>query len=121
MRAFALTGFDAPAALRELPVPQPGPGEILVRIEAASLNAFDVGVAAGAYREFMEHAFPVIVGKDFAGVVEQLGQRVSAFSVGDAVTGITPPSPTLRAGSFAEYVAVHAEGFIALKPPSLSF
>ena len=54
-------------------------------------------------------------------MVEQLGQRVSAFSVGDAVTGITPPSPTLRAGAFAEYVAVHAEGFIALKPPSLSF
>ena len=117
MRAVAVDDFGAPPALRELPVPQPGPGEVLVRVQASSVNGFDRAVAAGHLRGMLEYRFPVVLGKDVAGTVAALGAGAARFGVGDRVFGVVMP-PALGPGGWAEYVAV-AEGFLATVPPAL--
>jgi NADPH:quinone reductase-like Zn-dependent oxidoreductase len=69
----------------------------------------------------MEHRYPVIVGKDYAGVVEALGEGVERFAVADEVTGIAPPEQHLGRGAYAEFIVVPAVGFIEPKPSTLSF
>jgi len=70
MKAIATTDFGAPATLVEIPAPEPAEGEILVRVTSSSINGFDLSVASGRLKGMMEHRFPVVVGKDFAGTVE---------------------------------------------------
>src|ERR1700730_10598096 len=72
---------------------------------ASSVNGFDLGVLAGAFKGMFEHEFPVVVGKDFAGVVDAIGEEVTTVDVGDAVFGVVT-RPTLGQGGFAEYVVV---------------
>jgi NADPH2:quinone reductase len=105
MRAFAIADFENRPALLDLPVPEPGPGEALVRVHATSVNGFDVAVASGMLKGMMEHRFPLVLGKDFAGTVESIGAGVSRVAVGDDVFG-TVMKPFLGGGSFAEYVTV---------------
>ena len=121
MKAFALAGFDSAAEVRNVPVPEVGPGEVRVRVRAASINGFDAFVASGMAKGMMEHRFPVIVGKDFAGVVDAVGSGVTRFAPGDEVVGITPSEEVLGRGTFAEYVVVPAEGDLQRKPASLDF
>ncbi|ABL81699.1 MULTISPECIES: alcohol dehydrogenase catalytic domain-containing protein [unclassified Nocardioides] len=66
MRAFVLTDFGNTPELADLDVPEPAEGEVHVRVHAASVNGFDVAVA-NSYLNGMEHRFPVVLGKDFAG------------------------------------------------------
>ena len=75
MKAIATTDFGAPATLIEVPAPEPAEGEILVRVAASSINGFDLSVAKGVLKGMMEHCFPVVLGKDFAGTVEATGSR----------------------------------------------
>ncbi len=120
MKAYALAGFDAPAAVQDVPVPPLGPGDVRVRVRAASINGFDAWVVTGMAKDMMEHRFPVTIGKDFAGVVEEVGEQVTRWRTGDEVLGITPPSmQVLDHGSFAEHVVVPAEGFIERKPTAI--
>ncbi len=58
MRAIALDSFEAGPTLRDLPVPAPDTGEVLVRVRHASINGFDVAVAAGMVKGMMAHRFP---------------------------------------------------------------
>ena len=58
MKVFALTGFDQAPEVTEVDLPSPGPGELRVRVRAASLNGFDLSVASGRTRGMMEHRFP---------------------------------------------------------------
>lgn len=81
MRAIAIAGFETGPELHDLPTPEPGPGEVLVRVHSASLNGFDVAVAAGMLQGMMEHRFPIVLGKDYAGTVA---------AVGDGVTSVEP-------------------------------
>jgi D-arabinose 1-dehydrogenase-like Zn-dependent alcohol dehydrogenase len=78
MRAVAFTDFGAAPALTDLPVPEPGPGEVLVRVRASSVNGFDLGVLGGFLKGVYEHEFPVVLGKDFAGVVTAVGEGGTA-------------------------------------------
>jgi len=101
--------------LEEVPKPQPGTGEVLVRVVAASINPSDVKNVQGMMRE--QTILPRIPGRDFAGVVEQgsencINQEVWGCGGGDL--GFT------RDGSHAEYVVV-PETAIAPKPKNLSF
>ncbi|MHB8577283.1 MAG: NADP-dependent oxidoreductase [Dehalococcoidia bacterium] len=80
MRAIAFDDFGSPPTLHHLSVPAPGAGEVLVRIQASSLNGFDVAVAAGFARDMMVHRFPVVLGKDFAGMVEAVGPGAARFA-----------------------------------------
>jgi NADPH:quinone reductase-like Zn-dependent oxidoreductase len=123
MRAFTLEAFDADPALREdLPEPEVGDNAVLVRVLASSVNPVDAFIAAGAMREMVEHEFPVILGRDFAGVVERVGSGVSRYEVGDEVFGFVPyANPTVRDGSWAELITVPEDNFASAKPRSMDF
>ena len=66
-----------PARVLELSLPDPTPGEVLVKVGNASVNGFDLAVVAGMLQGAMEHRFPVVLGKDFAGTVEAVGGGVT--------------------------------------------
>ena len=120
MRAVAMTGFDTAPTLADLEVPEPAEGEVRVRVWAASVNGFDLAVAAGYTKDFMEHRFPLVLGKDFAGQVDAIGSGVTGYAVGDRVFG-TRTKPYLGDGSFAEYVTVPTAVGLAPLPKGVSF
>jgi NADPH2:quinone reductase len=111
MRAFTVDDFDTPPRLREdLPTAEVGQDQLLVRVQASSVNPVDAFVAAGALKGMVEHAFPVILGRDYAGVVEQVGAAVTGYAVGDEVFGAVPGmNPTVGPGAWAELIAVPAQ------------
>ena len=119
MRAFAIDEFGAPGSVHELPVPEPGEGEILVAIKAAGVNRMDPSYVGGMAKERMEHRFPLVPGIDLAGVVEKVGPHTNELAVGDEVYGVSY-KPFVGAGTFAEYAVVGADG-VAPKPKSLTF
>jgi NADPH:quinone reductase-like Zn-dependent oxidoreductase len=123
MRAFTLDSFGAQPALRDdLPDPRVGDNELLVRVHASSVNPVDVFIAAGGLKEMVEHEFPVALGRDFAGVVEEVGPRVSRYQAGDEVFGfVLHANPTVHDGSWAELIAVPEDLQVAAKPRSLDF
>ena len=83
--------FDTPPGLREdLPTPQPGPGQLLVRVQASSVNPVDAGIAGGYLKDMFAHEFPVLVGRDYARIVEQAGADETGYTAGDAVFGFVP-------------------------------
>ena len=74
MKAFVLEDFDAEPRLRDdLPDPEPGDGGLLIRVHASSVNPIDYVIAGGMMRDYADYRFPVILGRDFAGVVEGVG------------------------------------------------
>ena len=87
MKALLCTRAGTPddLELADLPDPQPGPGEAVVRVEAVALNFFDLLIIAGKYQ--YKPAFPFSPGAEFAGTVERVGPGVSGFAAGDRVTG----------------------------------
>jgi NADPH:quinone reductase-like Zn-dependent oxidoreductase len=117
MRAITLDDFDSSPDLREdLPAPTPADDEVLVRVSASSVNSVDNSIAAGMLKEMVAHEFPVTLGRDFAGVVEQVGSEVGNLSVGDEVFGFVPGmSPAVHEGSWAELIAV-PESIATRKP-----
>ena len=117
MRAIVTEDFGAPPSLADIPVPEAGAGEVLVRVRASSLNGFDLSVARGNLRGVMEHRFPVVLGKDFAGTVEATGPGVDGFDVGDDVFGVLVKDE-LGDGAFGEYLSAPA-AFTARVPSGL--
>jgi NADPH:quinone reductase-like Zn-dependent oxidoreductase len=105
MKAMAIDGFGAPPSLHDLPVPEPGEGEVLVRVRASSVNGLDVAVACGSRSGMSEPHFPVVLGRDFAGTVEAAGPDVRSLLPGDAVFGVVAET-MLGDGAFAEYAKV---------------
>ena len=89
MKAMAIDNFGAPPSLHQLPVPEPGEGEVLVRVLASSVNGFDVSVAGGYLKGRIEHHFPVVLERDFAGTVEATGPGMTSLR--------TPGSPRASA------------------------
>jgi NADPH2:quinone reductase len=120
MRAFALTTFDAAPEVIDLDLPEPAEDELRVRVHAASVNGFDLSVATGRVKDMMEHRFPVVLGKDFAGTVDAVGPGVTDYQVGDRVFGVVT-KPFLGDGSFAEYVTVATGVGLARLPESIDF
>src|ERR687897_1746869 len=107
MRAITLESFDSDAALQEIPTPQIAPNEVLVGVRASSVNPIDNAIASGMLKDMVEHEFPIVLGRDFAGVVEQAGSDVRSLSVGDEVFGFVPGmGPTVHEGTWAELIAV---------------
>jgi NADPH2:quinone reductase len=119
MRAVTLDAFDTPPRLRDdLPAPTLAPTEVLVRVHASSANPADNSIAAGVLKQMgVEYEFPVILGRDYAGVVEQVGAEVTLYSVGDEVFGfLLHANPTVHDGSWAELVVVPQDTSIAPAP-----
>ncbi|MER7689801.1 NADP-dependent oxidoreductase [Streptomyces sp. NPDC097610] len=115
MRAVTLDSVPATPAVGEVELPRPEAGELLVKVAVSSVNGFDAATAAGYLQGAMEHRFPLVVGKDFAGTVEALGEGVEGFALGDAVFGVVM-KPFLGTGSLAEYVTVPAGYGVAAIP-----
>src|SRR5215210_7752153 len=117
MRAVTLDGFDSSPALHEVPTPQIAPNEVLVRVHASSVNPVDGAIAAGMLKDMVEHEFPVVLGRDYAGVVEQAGSDVTRYAEGDEVYGFVPAAnPTVHDGTWAELIVVPEDDFVAGKP-----
>src|SRR5208283_4255142 len=87
MRAIVVREYGGPEVLKfeEYPDPVPGPGEVLVRVAAASVNPIDYKRRAGLTKEFYPVHFPGLIGVDVAGAVVEIGPGVEGFSVGDRV------------------------------------
>ena len=120
MNAYAIPSPDKAATVIDLPIPDVGPDDVRIAIRAASVNGFDVFQANGYLLGMMEHRFPAVIGRDFAGVVDAIGTAVTDLAVGDEVVGFVPSVPPLEHGSFAESV-VAADLVLAMKPAGLDF
>ncbi|UQX87406.1 NADP-dependent oxidoreductase [Jatrophihabitans telluris] len=118
MKAFALSDFDAPPSVVDLPRPVPAAGQVLVRVHATSVNPVDLLISSGFFRTVQEYRFPAVFGRDLAGVVEQVGAGVTRFAVGDAVYGFVKRD-YIGDGTFAEYVVVPEDMFIGPAPLGL--
>jgi NADPH:quinone reductase len=118
MRAIVTTEPGAGPVLAEVATPTAGPGEVRVKVHTSSLNGFDAAVISGYMAQFMEHRFPVTLGRDYAGTVDQVGDGVDGLEIGAAVFGVVLGFP-LQAGGFGEYVTVPAAS-VARVPDGLS-
>jgi NADPH:quinone reductase-like Zn-dependent oxidoreductase len=114
MKAVFIEHFGGPEVLQygELPDPAAAPGEVVVDVVAASVNGADWKVRSGQYKQ---SAFPLILGRDFSGLVGAVGEGVADFAVGDAVFGVREAG---REGTYAEKLAINA-AIIAKKPAVL--
>jgi NADPH:quinone reductase-like Zn-dependent oxidoreductase len=116
MKAIFFRRHGGPEVLEygDLPDPVPGPGELLLDVHAASVNAADTKLRAGGYGALSQ--FPCVPGRDFSGVVAALGEGVTDFRLGDAVFGVCDRG---QEGAYAERLAIKA-AIVARKPESLS-
>ncbi|HEY5030268.1 MAG TPA: NADP-dependent oxidoreductase [Candidatus Angelobacter sp.] len=105
----------------DLPVPRVGPNGVLVQVHAASVNPVDWKLRQGLLDALMPMVFPVIWGRDFSGVVTEIGPSVTLFKPGDEVYGMKDGyvAKTYR-GTYAEYVVV-PEKSLATKPKNLNY
>jgi NADPH2:quinone reductase len=103
------TGGPEVLTLADLPIPEPGPGQVLIRVEATGVNFIEIYFRKGVYKA----ALPLIPGSEAAGTVEELGPGVTGFSPGDAVASVGV------LGSYAEYALVSAAQLVKV-PAGLS-
>jgi NADPH:quinone reductase-like Zn-dependent oxidoreductase len=116
MHAIAVTEYGANPALVELPKPQPGPRQILIKVQTAGMNPGDRQIANGAWKDRVPGTFPLVLGVDFAGVVESVGEGAAKFVPGDEVFGQLLIPPLGSTGTYAEYVAVTEDASLAELP-----
>jgi NADPH:quinone reductase len=100
MKAIQIAETGGPEVLQvvELPIPQPGPGQVLIRVEAIGVNFVEIYFRKGVYKA----ALPFTPGSEAAGTVEELGPGVNGFKAGDSVASVSV------LGSYAEYALVPA-------------
>lgn len=103
MKAIVLHEYGPPSKLKyeDAPDPRPGRGEVLVRVQAASLNPIDWKLRSGVMQSMFPLTFPAILGYDVAGVVRELGEGVQGFAIGDRVFAVA-------ANTYAELCVVKA-------------
>jgi NADPH2:quinone reductase len=104
MKAIQISETGGPEVLKlaELPIPEPGPGQVLIRVEAVGVNFIEIYFRKGVYKA----ALPLIPGSEAAGTVEELGPDVTGFTPGDAVASVSVM------GSYAEYALVPASQLV---------
>ena len=117
MKAVRIHAYGEPSVLayESAPRPEPGDGEVLVRVNATTVNPFDCAVRAGYLASYFNHSLPLILGTDVAGVIEEVGPGANGFKPGDKVYG---RGGVFRDGSYAEYVVLGASD-VAAAPSSL--
>jgi NADPH:quinone reductase-like Zn-dependent oxidoreductase len=117
MKAWRVHEFGPPETMifEMVARPDPGPGEVLVRVHAAGVGPWDGWIRAG--KSALPQPRPLTLGSDLSGEVAALGSQVSGLAVGDQVFGVTNPQ---FVGAYAEY-AVASAGMLAKKPGSLNY
>lgn len=119
MKAVVFDRYGPPEVLHpaELPVPEPGPREVRVKVRDTTVNPMDWKVRRGRLRFVMPRRFPWVPGFDIAGDVDAVGRRVTGLKPGDPVLGYSNP---FRNGAAAEF-AVTKASYLVPKPPDLSY
>ncbi len=117
MMAWRVHEFGPPETMRfeRVPVPTPGPGEVLVKVHAAGVGPWDGWIRGG--RSALPQPLPLTLGSDLSGAIEAVGPDVIGLRAGDQVYGVTNPR---FVGAYAEY-ALASDAMIARKPASLSY
>ncbi|HWA28699.1 MAG TPA: NADP-dependent oxidoreductase [Lacunisphaera sp.] len=115
MKAIIMKSFGGPEVLRpaDVPRPEPGPSEILIRVVAASVNPVDYKIRTGAFRKEETH-LPAVPGRDVSGVVEAAGKLIGGFKRGDEVYAYL----AANSGGYAAF-AVARQNEVAHKPASI--
>jgi NADPH:quinone reductase-like Zn-dependent oxidoreductase len=118
MKAAFLERFGGPDVLQygDLPDPVAAPGEVVVDVAAASVNAADWKFRAGQYGRHAQVKFPQIPGRDFSGVISAVGSGVGDLKIGDAVFGVIAGG---KEGTYCEKIAINA-AIVGPKPQALS-
>lgn len=119
MKAAILDGYHKNGCdleVKEVPHPEIAGNEVLVRISTAGVNPLDNMIVHGEVKLIVPYSFPLVMGNEFVGVIEETGHAVNAFHKGDRVYG---RMPLAKIGAFAEYAAVD-EAAIAMVPEYLS-
>jgi NADPH:quinone reductase len=119
MRAIAVNEYGAMPALVEVPDPQAGPGQVLIKVEAAGINPMDRMIADGALQPIGPAQFPLVLGVDLAGIVEAVGEGAGRFAPGEELFGQLLIAPWGSAGTYAERVAVSEDQPLARVPRGL--
>ncbi|MBT2750063.1 NADP-dependent oxidoreductase [Lysobacter sp. ISL-50] len=119
MKSVAIHAFGTVPGVIDLPLPDVGPRDILVRMTHASLNPIDRRIAEGFLKDRIEHRFPLVLGIDGAGVVEAVGAQVGEFHAGDFVFGRFLHA-YVGNGSFSEHVALSAAAPLIRIPAGLA-
>lgn len=121
MKAITYSKYGSPDVLEltEQPMPKVGPGMVLVKVKAASVNPVDWKIMAGYLDAAMDLQFPAVPGWDVAGVVESVGIDSQQFKPGDEVISYGRKD-YVHGGSFAEYIAL-PERLLARKPATLEW
>jgi NADPH:quinone reductase-like Zn-dependent oxidoreductase len=116
MKAVRIHSFGSPGviSLDDVPKPDPGRGEVVVRINAAGVGPWDALIRRGG--SVLPQPLPLTLGSDLSGVVDSIGVGVKEFNVGDEVFGVTNNRFT---GAYAEYAAANAT-MLAPKPKTLN-
>jgi NADPH:quinone reductase-like Zn-dependent oxidoreductase len=122
MKAIAIDQFGGVEELKlqNVPIPKPGPDDVLIRIDTAGVGVWDPPDREGVLQKMRdtEAHFPYILGRDGSGIVESVGENISNFSKGDRVYVFGPPDP--EANLYAEYAVEKAKN-VSLIPSNLSF
>jgi len=117
MKAFLIDRYGKhQGRLAEVPDPEPGIHDVLVKVHASSVNQLDSKISKGEFKLILPYRFPLIMGNDVAGVVVRVGSGVRTFKPGDEVYARPPEA---RIGGFAELIAIE-ESALALKPNNTS-
>lgn len=119
MKAVAIKQYGGKEQLKEIDIPKPTPKEkqVIVKLHATSINPIDWKLREGYLKAMMPFEFPIILGWDVAGIVEEVGGHVQDFKVGDRV--FARPETTNR-GTYAEYTIVDTH-LLAKIPDNISF
>ena len=120
MRAMTIDGFGGPEVLHwsDLPKPEAGPGEVLVRVAYAGVNPADWKTRRGMLSKYIDYHFPFVLGFDLAGTVETVGPGVTDLKPGDKVFGTSRQGQGVN-GSYAEYTIAYA-AMLARLPDGVS-
>src|SRR5215471_3248477 len=118
MKAVRIHQYGGPEVLffEEIQRPTPGPGELLIKVHAASVNPGDWKVREGYLQEYFPLSLPAVIGADFSGIVEATGSGVKQFKRGDEV--YSSNLDLTKGGAYAEYILAN-ESEVAFKPKSV--
>ncbi len=120
MLAVVVTEYGARAEVVDLPAPEVQAGQVLIKVLAAGMNPMDRAIADGAWESIMPANFPMILGADVAGTVEDVGEGTGLYAAGEAVMGQLLVPPLGSTGTYAEFVAVSERSTLTRTPSGMS-